>query len=138
MSLLVLDASIALCWCFEDEALEAADRLLERLQTGTAAVPTLWFLEIANALALAERRHRITPAEIVEFVGLLQALELEVDTDASARAFSQILDLARRERLTAYDAAYLELAMRRALPLASVDRKLCAAAERVGVTVLSA
>ena len=138
MTLLVLDASIALCWCFEDEGSKAAEQLLERLRAGAAAVPALWFLEIANALVVAERQRRITPSDSTEFLELLQALELEVDADAGARAFSHILALARREELTAYDAAYLELAMRRALPLASMDRKLRAAAERVGVTVLGA
>jgi predicted nucleic acid-binding protein len=132
----VLDASTALSWCFEDEGSEEADRLLEQLRREAAAVPPLWFLEIANALALAERRRCITPAEIAEFIALLEALELDVDNENRARAFNEVLGLARRERLTAYDAVYLELAMRLGVPLASKNRQLCDAAERVGVTAL--
>jgi predicted nucleic acid-binding protein len=133
---LVLDASVALCWCFEDEGSEVADRLLEQLRAEPAAVPALWFLEIANAVALAERRNRITRAGGAEFIALLEALQIVVDGDTAERAFSQVLDLARRERLTAYDAAYLELAMRLGVPLASKDGPLCDAAERVGVSVI--
>ena len=103
-----------------------------------AAVPGLWFLEIANALVLAERRRRITPADIAEFITLVEALELEVHHEADSRALGDVLGLARREHLTAYDASYLELAMRLGVPLASKDRELCDAAERVGVTVIRA
>jgi predicted nucleic acid-binding protein len=135
---LVIDASVALAWCFRDERTEATARLLERVQTDAAAVPNLWHLEVANVLALAERRGRITPAESAELVALLEMLEIVVDGETSVRAFTRVLDLARQERLTAYDAAYLELAMRLGLPLASKDVDLCDAAERLGVSVLRA
>ena len=135
---IVIDASVALAWCFKDERTEATARLLERVRTDAAAVPILWRLEIANVLALAERRGRITSAESAELIALLETLEIVVDEETWSRAFTRILDLAREERLTAYDAAYLELAMRLGVPLASKDRDLCDAAERVGVTVLRA
>jgi predicted nucleic acid-binding protein len=135
---IVIDASVALAWCFKDERTEATARLLERVRTDAAAVPILWRLEIANVLALAERRGRITSAENAELIALLETLEIVVDEETWSRAFTRILDLAREERLTAYDAAYLELAMRLGVPLASKDRDLCDAAERVGVTVLRA
>ena len=138
MSGFVIDASVALAWCFGDERTEATASLLERLQTDAAAVPSLWHLEVANGLALAERRGRITPAESAELIALLEMIEIVVDGETSARAFTRVLDLAREERLTAYDAAYLELAMRLGLPLASKDGDLCDAAERLGVSVLSA
>jgi predicted nucleic acid-binding protein len=134
----VLDSSIALCWCFENEATEATRRLLDHLQTDTAAVPNLWHIEIANVLALAERRRRITAAETAQFIALLEALEIDVDEETWSRGFARTLDLAREERLTAYDAAYLELAMRLGVPLASKDADLCDAAERLGVSVLRA
>jgi len=118
---LVLDASVALAWCFRDERTEATAELLERVQTDAAAVPSLWHLEVVNVLALAERRRRITPAESAELITLLEMLEI-----------------VREERLTAYDAAYLELAMRLGLPLASKDDDLCDVAERLGVSVLRA
>jgi predicted nucleic acid-binding protein len=103
-----------------------------------AAVPSLWHLEVANVLALADRRGRITPAESAELIALLEMLEIVVDGETSVRAFARVLDLAREERLTAYDAAYLELAMRLGIPLASKDGDLCDAAERLGVSVLRA
>ena len=89
-------------------------------------------------LALAERRGRITPAESTELIALLETLEIVVDDETPSRALGRVLDLAREERLTAYDAAYLELAMRLGLPLASKDADLCDAAERLGVSVLRA
>jgi predicted nucleic acid-binding protein len=135
---LVLDASVALGWCFKNEATEAVDRVLERLATEAAYVPAIWHLEIANVLALGERRRRITPARSAEFIALLETLAIVVDEETPSRAFGRVLDLAREERLTAYDAAYLELAMRLGLPLASKDSDLCDAAQRVGVSVLRA
>lgn len=138
MTELVLDASVALAWCFKNEATEAADRVLERLAAEEAYVPAIWHLEIANVLALSERRRRITPAGSTEFIALLETLIIVVDEETPARALSRVLDLAREQRLTAYDAAYLELAMRLGLPLASKDGDLCDAAERLGVSVLRA
>ena len=138
MTELVIDASVALAWCFGDERTEATVSLLERLQTDAAAVPNLWHLEVANGLALAERRGRITPAESAELIALLETIEIVVDGETPVRAFTRVLDLAREERLTAYDAAYLELAMRLGLPLASKDGDFCDAAERLGVRVLRA
>ena len=134
----MIDASVALAWCFGDERTEATVSLLERLQTDAAAVPNLWHLEVANGLALAERRGRITPAESAELIALLERIEIVVDGETPVRAFTRVLDLAREERLTAYDASYLELAMRLGIPLASKDSDLCDAAERLGVSVLRA
>lgn len=134
----VLDASVALGWCFKNEATEAADRLLERLADEEAYVPGIWHLEIANVLALSERRQRITPARSTEFIAMLETLVIVVDEETPSRALGRVLDLARAGRLTAYDAAYLELAMRLGLPLASKDSDLCDAAERLGVSVLRA
>jgi predicted nucleic acid-binding protein len=134
----VLDASVALAWCFEDEATTAARQILARLAAEAASVPAIWPIEVANVLALAERRRRITPADSAEFIAKLENMAILVDEETSSRAFGRILDLAREERLTAYDAAYLELAMRLGVPLASKDADLCNAAERLGVSVLRA
>ena len=138
MTDLVLDASVALTWCFKNEATVAADRVLERLAAEAASVPAIWHLEIANVLALSERRGRITSAGSAEFIELLETLEIVVDEETATRALGRVLDLAREERLTAYDAAYLELAMRLGIPLASKDGDLCDAAERLGVSVFRA
>ena len=134
----VLDASVALAWCFEDEHTISARQILARLTAERASVPATWPIEVANVLALAERRRRITPADSAEFINKLEDLAILVDGETSSRAFGRVLDLAREERLTAYDAAYLELAMRLGVPLASKDRDLCDAAERVGVTAIRA
>ncbi|HEX3952976.1 MAG TPA: type II toxin-antitoxin system VapC family toxin [Stellaceae bacterium] len=138
MTALVLDASVALSWCFDNEATEAGDRLLEQLTEENAAVPSIWPLEVANILALSERRNRITSARTAQFVALLETLSISVDEETSAHALGRVLNLARAQRLTAYDAAYLELAMRLGVPLASKDRDLCDAAERVGIAVVRA
>ena len=138
MTELVLDASVALSWCFKNEATAAADSVLERLATATASVPAIWHLEIANVLALSERRGWVTPASSAEFIALLETLAIHVDEETPSRALGRVLDLAREERLTAYDAAYLELAMRLGLPLASKDADLCDAAEHLGVSVIRA
>ncbi|HVC56416.1 MAG TPA: type II toxin-antitoxin system VapC family toxin [Stellaceae bacterium] len=137
MTDLVLDASLALTWCFEDEATPGTRRVLERLAAEAASVPSIWHLEVANVLAIAERRRRITPAESAEFIGRLESLAILVDEQTSARAFARTLDLAREEHLTAYDAAYLELAMRLGVPLATKDDALRNAAKRLGVAVLA-
>lgn len=138
MTNIVIDASVALAWCFKDELNETVTRLLEELQGGTAAVPMLWPIEVSNVLALAERRGRISFAETAQLLALLSTLDIRVDTEAPSLAFTRLLDLARAEKLTAYEASYLELAMRLGVPLASKDRNLCDAAERVGVAVLRA
>ena len=138
MSELVLDASVALAWCFEDETTPATQKVLQILAVEVASVPAIWPIEVANVLAIAERRGRITPAESAEFIGRLEGLAIEVDAGTLSRAFTRILDLAREERLTAYDAAYLELAMRLGVPLATKDGPLSAVAMRLGVTVLGA
>lgn len=138
MTDIVIDASVALAWCFKDELNETLTRLLEQLYAGSAAVPTLWPIEVSNVLALAERRGRITFAESAQLIALLGTLDISIDTEAPSLAFTRLLSLSRDERLTAYDASYLELAMRLGVPLASKDRDLCDAAERVGVAVLRA
>ncbi len=134
----VLDASVALAWCFEDENTPSARQILARLRAEAASVPATWPIEVANVLALAERRRRITPADSAEFIAKLEDVAILVDGETSSRAFGRVLDLAREERLTAYDAAYLELAMRLGVPLASKDANLCNAAQRLGVSVLRA
>jgi len=132
----VLDASIALAWCFGDEATDTTARLLEKLDEETAYVPELWALEVGNILVAAERRKRITHAGIAEFLSLLRELNIQVDNETSERAFHEIIALAYSENLTTYDAAYLELAMRLGSPLASKDDKLSKVAKKLGVKVL--
>jgi predicted nucleic acid-binding protein len=135
---LVIDASAVLAWCFEDESGPEADALIEQVAAQGASVPGLWPLEIANGLVMGERRGRIKRAESAAFAAMLEELPIVADPATGARALHETMSLAREHDLTAYDAAYLELAMRLGLPLATSDRKLRAAAERVGVVLLNA
>ena len=132
----VLDASSVLAWCFEDERGPEADALIERVAADGAAVPASWSLEIANGLVMGERRGRVKPAESAAFVAMIEELPIVADRATGARALHETMSLAREHRLTAYDAAYLELAMRLGLPLATGDRSLKAAAQRVGVVLI--
>ena len=132
----VIDSSVAMAWCFQDEATPATNRLLDRMGDEAAAVPGWWYLEVTNVLALAERKKRISSAQVDEFIALIESFDLEIDDQAPKRAFAHLLPLCRGHRLTSYDAAYLELALRRRLPLASLDDGLRAAAKALGVKVL--
>lgn len=133
---LVLDASVALAWCFEDEASAETDAIAERVREEGAFVPSLWHLELGNVLLQAEKRRRITTADATTRLELISALPIVTDHETSNRAWRDVLGLARAQKLTTYDAAYLELAIRRGLPLASRDTDLAAAAKRLGVELL--
>ena len=131
----VLDCSVAMSWCFEDEGDEYSDRALDALAKGEAHVPSLWLLEVANVLILAERRGRLAEADSTRFVELLRALPIAMDEEASLQTILTILARSRAYGLTSYDAAYLELAMRLGLPLATRDKSLRAACKKSGVKV---
>jgi predicted nucleic acid-binding protein len=132
----ILDCSITMTWCFGDETTPASLAVLDRLERDAALVPAHWFLEVTNVLAMAEKRKRISAAKSTEFLTLLGTLDIAVDEEIAARAFTYLLPLCRKHRLTAYDAAYLELAARQQLPLASLDDDLRASAQELGITVL--
>jgi predicted nucleic acid-binding protein len=136
MTGLVIDASSVLAWCFDDEGGPEADALIDRVVAEGAVVPGLWPLEIANGLVSGERRGRIKRAESATFVAMIEELPIDADPATGVRALHETISLARDHRLSAYDAAYLELAMRLGLPLATGDRSLSAAAQRVGVAVI--
>jgi predicted nucleic acid-binding protein len=123
-------------WCFEDEAAPYTESVLDRLAGEEARVPAVWPLEVANVLLAAERRRRLTEAQSRRFVELLSTLPIHVDETTPARAMDGILSLAREQSLSAYDAAYLELAMREGLPIATRDLPLTEAARRCGVPLL--
>lgn len=135
MSELVVDASIALAWLFDDETQPGADRALDRLIEDRAEVPQLWHLEIRNSLLTAERRGRISLDEIHERLDALSGLPIQTDEDPDLRS---AFDLARRHGLSFYDALYLELAKRQRAELATLDRALGRAAVSEGVPLLAA
>ena len=129
----VLDASVTLAWAFEDEGGEYARDVLGRLEGEEACTTALWPLEVSNGLLVAERRDRIEPAAAARFARLLLALPIVVEPVDRRRVFEQARVLARRWDLSAYDAHYLELAIRYGIPLATLDEKLRKAAEKEGV-----
>ena len=136
MSRFVLDCSVAVAWVIDEEATPATDSLLERLRDDGALVPALWRLEVANVLLQAERRERLGPAKITASLRLIDDLPIVTDPQTEARAFREILALARSESLTVYDASYLELAMRHDIALATQDQALILAARRLQVPTL--
>jgi predicted nucleic acid-binding protein len=129
----VLDGSITLAWLFHDEQDPYADAIVGKLPHIEMLVPRLWHLEVANVLLAGERRGRCTQADTTTWLRFLSGLPIAVDDSTEARAWSDTIGLARRLGLTEYDAAYLELALREGLPLATLDGKLEAAATVVGV-----
>lgn len=132
----VLDASVTLSWCFQDEGTAATRRLLDRMAVETAIVPGLWSLEIVNVLALADRAERIEPAQIAAFVELLRTLRIEVEETPPEVSFDRLLPLCREHALTSYDASYLDVALRHSLPLATLDTGLRRVARSLEIEVL--
>lgn len=133
---IVLDSSMTLSWLFADEGDEGSDAVLDRLLVEEALVPSLWPLEVANALLIGERRGRVARNDSIGFVELLDVLPITLDVQTLERPFRDILPLSREEGLSVYDGAYLELALRLQAPLATKDTRLARAAGHLGLTVL--
>ena len=133
---LVLDSSVSLTWCFEDERIPATQELLERVGETGAHTPPLWPLETLNALMMAERRGRLDGERRREMTSFLRDLPVNLDAEMISQVWDTTQRLAERFRLTIYDAVYLELAQRKHLPLASLDKELRQAGAAVGVTLL--
>ena len=130
---LVLDASVAACWAFDDEDHPLAARALDRLRAEPALVPALWWFEVRNVLVVNERRDRLTEAVTAAFLRAVARLDIAIDRTPDSAA---VLALARAHRLSVYDAAYLELAQRAAAPLATLDAALARAARDEGVALI--
>jgi predicted nucleic acid-binding protein len=133
----VVDASITLAWVFADESSDLADRALGRLEQDTALVPAIWPLEVANGLRTAERRGRLDLADVSYVRELLQSLPVEIENGSMVTGLGEVTDLARQLDLTAYDAAYLALAARRGVALATVDERLRRACKKAGVDLVA-
>jgi predicted nucleic acid-binding protein len=134
--MIVIDASAMLTWCFADERARNADALMRRMVREGMTAPTNFPLEVVNTLRVGERRKRVTPQQATAFAALVEALRIEIDVETPSRAWSDIRQLSLREEISAYDAAYLELAMRRQGTLATFDKGLLKAARANKVTVL--
>jgi predicted nucleic acid-binding protein len=129
----VIDNSIVMAWCFQDEGDGYADKVLDSMETSTAVAPAIWPLEVGNVLIVAERRKRLGEASVVRFLALLDSLPIIVEQESPQRMFREIVALAREYGLSTYDASYLDLAMRLGLPIATRDGSLAIAANRCRV-----
>ncbi len=133
---LIVDSSAALAWIYADEMTMPISQVFDRVINGHAYVPAIWRLEVANSLQMAVRRKRIDASFRDAALTDLALLNIITDSDTDIFAWSTTLQLAKRHHLTVYDAAYLELALRLGLPLATLDQELRAAGDALGVTLL--
>jgi predicted nucleic acid-binding protein len=129
----VVDNSVVMSWCFEDEGSSYAEAVLESLETGESFVPAIWPLEVGNVLLVAERKKRLSEASVVRFLTLVSSLPITVEQEPPERMLKEIISLAREHGLSTYDASYLDLAMRLGLPIATQDASLMKAAQKCRV-----
>ena len=132
----VIDNSVVMSWCFKDQVNPFADSMLERLTEAVAYVPAVWPLEVVNVLLAAERKKFIREADSVHFLSLLSQLPIHVENGGHEKAMKELLGLARAHCLSSYDASYLDLAMRKGLPLATLDTNLMRAAAAAYVLII--
>lgn len=135
MKLFVLDCSVTMAWCFEDESNAMSDKILASLKESKAMVPSIWPLEVINVLRVGERKKRLSASQSNTFINLLRGLPIEVDMNPIDLPNQSILEISREYSISAYDAAYLELALRKNLPLVSFDKILCEAAKNAGIEI---
>lgn len=119
-----------MAWCFEDAISPYAELILDRLENTTAIVPSIWPLEVGNVLLVAERKKRLSKAAGNKFIDLLSELPIIVDQEPPERMIREIFTLARKYRLSTYDASYLDLALKRGVPIATLDERLVSAAKQ--------
>lgn len=138
MSRFVLDNTVTMAWCFTDEATEFTETLLSRLSslTDSAIAPALWLYEVVNVTELAVRKGRITADKADAFLESLADLPIEIENPALSQMFVSVRALAGQYNLTAYDASYLDLAIRHKLPIAASDKALTKAAQAAGVNLV--
>lgn len=120
-------------WCFEDETSPYAEAILDGLESATAVVPSIWPLEIGNVLLVAERKHRLNATAADRLIALLSELPIIAEPEPPERMLLEIFALARKHQLSTYDASYLDLAIRRGIPLATLDARLQTAAAQTDV-----
>ena len=132
----VVDNSVVMAWCFKGETSRYADVILDRLAVSAGFVPAVWPLEVCNVLLVAERKKRIGEADSARFIALITELPIIVEREPPERMIREIFALARKHKLASYDASYLDLAMRKGLPIATLDENLIAAAKRSKVKIL--
>ncbi len=129
----VVDNSVVMSWCFEDERNSYCDAVLESLADGEAFVPGMWPLEVGNVLLVAERKKRFTEASVVRFLELVSGLPLTVEQETPERMLKEIVSIAREQGISTYDASYIDLAMRLGLPMSTLDASMRKAARRLEI-----
>jgi len=129
----VLDASVALCWCFEDEADRYARSIFPVLRTTPAVVPAIWPAEFGNGLMVAERRKRISQVAVSELLTAFRELPIRIEPAISSERLPQLVSMARQHGLSVYDTLYLDIALEQELPLATIDKQMKRAARKMGV-----
>ena len=132
----VIDNSVVMTWCFKDEKNKYTDAILDTLEFSTAFVPSIWPLEVGNVLLVAERKKRLSKADSTRFITLLAELPIVIEPEPPDRMMRNILTLAREQQISTYDASYLDLAMRKGIPIATLDKSLRKAAKRSKVSIL--
>ena len=131
----VIDNSVVMSWCFKDETSKYADAILHRLSEATAFVPSIWPLEVVNVLLVAERKRRLSVADSTRFITLLTQLPIVVEVGHPEKSMKELLIFARANKLSSYDASYLDLAMKSGYPIATLDTKLIQAARKIDVQI---
>ncbi len=135
MAEFVIDNSVVMAWCFQDQTSKYTEAVLNRLELSEAYAPAIWPLEVGNVLLVAERKNLMSKADVIRFLSLVQGLPIVVEQESPDRMLTEILSLAREHRLSTYDASYLDLAMRLGLPLATQDKALTLAAKKCRVPI---
>ena len=133
----VVDNSVVMSWCFKDETNNYADKVLDRLAESPAIVPSIWPLEVVNVLLVAERQKRLSESDSIRFLTILSQLPIVVEYERP-EMMKDLLALARSNNLSSYDASYLDLAIRKGIPIATQNNRLIEAARRIDVQVLEA
>ena len=126
-----------MAWCFEDKISPYAESVLDSLEHFTAIVPAIWPLEVGNVLLVAERKKRLSVADSTRFIALLSELPITVAQEPSERMIREIFALAREHKLSTYDASYLDLAMKKGIPIATLDNRLLSVTKQNNVSVMN-
>ena len=133
----VLDNSVTMRWLFNDGSLvdrQYARTVLQAIEYGNILVPAIWPLEVANVISRAEKKYGLAEARSAEFIHVLSQMQIRIDQETCIHALADTLQLARRYNLSSYDAAYLELALREGIPLATLDDALIEAMQKTGLS----
>ena len=138
MSELVLDCSVTMAWCFDDECDPLADAVLDAIGDADVWVPSLWQTEVANVLLVAERRKRLTSPDSARFIELLARLPILIDGTGHERALGSVIAKGRELGISAYDASYVDLAERRGATLATRDKRLMEVCRSTGIDLFEA